>query len=177
MRWMRSMATPRPSAAIFPLRSARFPACLRWYSSLTRRFKRPGGSAACSTFPDLEHEAIRLLTDRYTGKPTAVAREIASGYREILVDEYQDSNAIQETIFQAVSQSGQNLFMVGDVKQSIYRFRLADPDIFLRKYSAYPDAADAAPGEPRKLLLSDNFRSREEVLAAAKRCVFPRDEP
>ena len=57
--------------------------------------------------------------------------------------------------------------MVGDVKQSIYRFRLADPDIFLRKYSAYPDAADAAPGEPRKLLLSDNFRSREEVLAAA----------
>lgn len=118
-------------------------------------------------FSDLEHEAIRLLTDRYTGKPTAAAREIASGYREILVDEYQDSNAIQETIFQAVSQSGQNLFMVGDVKQSIYRFRLADPDIFLRKYSAYPDAADAAPGEPRKLLLSDNFRSREELLAAA----------
>ena len=118
-------------------------------------------------FSDLEHEAIRLLTDRYTGKPTAAAREIASGYREILVDEYQDSNAIQETIFQAVSQNGQNLFMVGDVKQSIYRFRLADPDIFLRKYSAYPDAADAAPGEPRKLLLSDNFRSREEVLAAA----------
>ena len=118
-------------------------------------------------FSDLEHEATRLLTDRYTGKPTAAAREIAASFREILVDEYQDSNAIQETIFQAVSQNGQNLFMVGDVKQSIYRFRLADPDIFLRKYSAYPDAVSAAPGEARKLLLSDNFRSREEVLAAA----------
>ena len=127
-------------------------------------------------FSDLEHEAIRLLTDRYTGKPTAAAREIASGYREILVDEYQDSNAIQETIFQAVSQNGQNLFMVGDVKQSIYRFRLADPDIFLRKYSAYPDAVSAAPGEARKLLLSDNFRSARRSSRRQTMC-FPRDEP
>ena len=117
-------------------------------------------------FSDLEHETIRLLTDRYTGQPTASARELAASFREILVDEYQDSNAIQETIFQAVSQNGQNLFLVGDVKQSIYRFRLADPDLFLAKYSAYRDASEAAPGEPRKILLSDNFRSREPVLAA-----------
>ena len=117
-------------------------------------------------FSDLEHQAIRLLVDRYTGAPTATAREVASRYREILVDEYQDSNAVQDVIFEAISQGGQNRFMVGDVKQSIYRFRLADPGLFLQKYEAYPDEADAQPGEPRKILLSENFRSRPEILAA-----------
>ena len=117
-------------------------------------------------FSDLEHQAIRLLTDRYTHQPTAVAREISARYCEILVDEYQDSNAVQETIFEALSQGGRNRFMVGDVKQSIYRFRLADPTLFLGKYETYPDAAAAQPGEPGKLLLSENFRSRPEILAA-----------
>ena len=139
--------------------------------SLVRRFDRAYTAAKRQRklldFADLEHEAIRLLTDRYTGRPTAAARELAGQFREILIDEYQDSNAIQETIFQAISRDGQNLFMVGDVKQSIYRFRLAEPEIFLRKYAAYPDSGDAAAGEGRKILLSDNFRSRPEILAAA----------
>ena len=76
-----------------------------------------------------------------------------------MVDEYQDTNAVQNAIFAALSQ-GDNLFLVGDVKQSIYRFRLAEPGIFLRKYEQYPPAEEAAPGQGRKILLSDNFRSR-----------------
>ncbi len=118
-------------------------------------------------FSDLEHCMIRLLTKKDTGAPTAAARSLAQTYREILIDEYQDSNAVQECIFQAVSREGKNLFLVGDVKQSIYRFRLADPTIFLQKYAAYPMRGTQAPGEPRKLLLSKNFRSRAEILEAA----------
>ena len=117
-------------------------------------------------FSDLEHYAIRLLTDRYSGLPTAAAREIAGKYVEIMVDEYQDSNEVQDTIFEAVSRSGQNRFMVGDVKQSIYRFRLADPTLFLRKYFSYVLYTDADTGTPRKIILSENFRSRPEILSA-----------
>lgn len=117
-------------------------------------------------FSDLEHEAIRLLVQPETKQPTAAAQQIAAGYRQVMVDEYQDSNAVQECIFEAVSQHGQNRFMVGDVKQSIYRFRLADPGIFLQKYERYPLYTDAQPGEPRKILLQDNFRSRPEILHA-----------
>ena len=83
-----------------------------------------------------------------------------------MVDEYQDSNEVQERIFAALSLAGQNRFMVGDVKQSIYRFRLADPSIFLEKYRTYVPAATAEAGQPRKILLSENFRSRPEILAA-----------
>ena len=114
-------------------------------------------------FSDEEHYAIVLLT-KEDGSPSETAQRIAAQYREILVDEYQDSNAVQESIFAAVSQYGQNLFAVGDVKQSIYRFRLADPGIFLEKYLTYRDAAQAQDGEPRRVLLSRNFRSRCEVL-------------
>ncbi len=118
-------------------------------------------------FSDLEHCMIGLLTKKGSGRPTEAAKSLAQSYREILIDEYQDSNAVQERIFQAVSRDGKNLFMVGDVKQSIYRFRLADPTIFLSKYDAYPPLGTQAPGEPRKLLLSQNFRSRAEILEAA----------
>ena len=82
-------------------------------------------------FSDLEHCAARLLTDRETGEPTWIAVETAQRFTEIMVDEYQDVNAVQERIFTAVSRGGRNLFLVGDVKQSIYRFRLADLGIFL----------------------------------------------
>lgn len=131
-----------------------------------RRFTAEKRRRKLLDYSDLEHEAIRLLTDRATGKPSACAKEIASRYREIMVDEYQDSNAVQECIFEAVSQNGKNRFMVGDVKQSIYRFRLADPTIFIRKYEQYPSYTEAAEGEGRKILLSENFRSRAEVLQA-----------
>jgi len=117
-------------------------------------------------FSDLEHYAIRLLTDKYTKKPTRTAMEVSGRFAEIMVDEYQDSNEVQETIFEAVSRSGRNRFMVGDVKQSIYRFRLADPTLFLKKYDSYPEYGYAEEGEPRKILLSDNFRSRGEILSA-----------
>ena len=117
-------------------------------------------------FSDLEHETIRLLC-KPDGTPTKTALEVAEQYREILVDEYQDSNEVQECIFEAVSKGGRNRFLVGDVKQSIYRFRLADPGIFLRKYETYAPYQEAADGQPRKIVLSDNFRSRREILAAA----------
>ncbi|MBD5133769.1 MAG: helicase-exonuclease AddAB subunit AddA [Clostridiales bacterium] len=113
-------------------------------------------------FADGEHLAVRLLTGP-DGAPSDLARDAGRQFTEIMVDEYQDTNAVQNAIFGALS-TGDNLFMVGDVKQSIYRFRLAEPAIFLKKYEAYPPAEGAAPGQGRKILLSDNFRSRPEVL-------------
>ena len=115
-------------------------------------------------FNDLEHFAVRLL---YTdGQPSALAKTLSEQYAEIAVDEYQDTNAVQDAIFRALSQDESNLFMVGDVKQSIYGFRLADPSIFLQKYRSFADAAGAQDGQPRRVVLGQNFRSREAVLDA-----------
>lgn len=108
----------------------------------------------------------RLVTDRKTGNPTPLARSAASRFREIMIDEYQDCSGVQEVIFNAVSRNGRNIFMVGDVKQSIYRFRLADPFIFLSKYKSYSDEQEAEDGEGRRILLSTNFRSRAGILSA-----------
>ena len=116
-------------------------------------------------FADGEHLAAALLTGE-DGGPSPLAADVGKLYREIMVDEYQDTNAVQNAIFGALSQ-GDNLFMVGDVKQSIYRFRLAEPGIFLRKYEEYAPADAAKPGQGRKILLSHNFRSRPEVLSGA----------
>ena len=110
-------------------------------------------------FSDQEHYAVNLLLTP-AEKPTELALQIAQRYAEIMVDEYQDTNEVQNCIFTAISRKGKNLFTVGDVKQSIYRFRLAQPEIFLEKYQSYRHAADAAPGEARKILLKRNFRSR-----------------
>ena len=117
-------------------------------------------------FSDLEHCAVRLLVDEH-GQPTPLARQWGSQYVEIMVDEYQDTNQVQNTIFRALSQQGRNLFMVGDVKQSIYRFRLADPTIFLEKYRTFLPHDQAQPGQDRRITLSKNFRSRPQVLEAA----------
>ncbi len=114
-------------------------------------------------FSDLEHFAVRLLTDE-TGGPTPLARLWGGRYEEVLVDEYQDTNQVQNAIFAAISDGGRKLFQVGDVKQSIYRFRLADPTIFLDKYRRFPFGEEAREGRPRKRLLSRNFRSRPQVL-------------
>lgn len=109
-------------------------------------------------FNDLEHFAVQLL---YTdGKPSELADRLAQSFYEILVDEYQDTNGVQDAIFSALARD--NLFLVGDVKQSIYGFRLADPYIFLQKYRAFAD--DPTPGQGRRVVLSKNFRSRAEVL-------------
>ena len=117
-------------------------------------------------FSDLEHLALTLLVSP-GGTPTELGEQISARYAEIMVDEYQDTNEVQNAIFRAVSKEGKNLFTVGDVKQSICRFRLADPTIFLRKYAAFKPHDEAADGEGRKLTLSRNFRSRREILDAA----------
>ena len=115
-------------------------------------------------FGDLEHLTVRMLLGEDGDAPTPLARALSFRYTEIMVDEYQDTNDVQDAIFRALSQNETNLFMVGDIKQSIYSFRLANPDVFLRKYLAYAD--DPAPGEPGRIILSKNFRSRREVTEA-----------
>ena len=117
-------------------------------------------------YADLEHFAARLLTEE-DGSPSPLSRQVAARYTEIMVDEYQDVSRVQDAIFRAVSGDGKNLFLVGDVKQSIYRFRLADPAIFTEKYDSYADWESAPDGAPRRILLRENFRSRREVIDAA----------
>ncbi len=119
-------------------------------------------------FADLEHMAVELLTTP-DGGITETAQALRRRYREIMVDEYQDINGVQETIFNALSNDGGNLFSVGDVKQSIYRFRLADPGIFTEKYLSYSDLDDATDSEPVRIMLRENFRSRQEIINAANR--------
>ena len=117
-------------------------------------------------FSDLEHFAVKLLCCEETGEATDTARELSRRYTEIMIDEYQDVSAVQDLIFRCISKNEKNLFMVGDVKQSIYRFRLADPSIFIKKYLEYAPAASAKGDEPRKILLQQNFRSDKKILAA-----------
>ena len=114
-------------------------------------------------FADLEHLTAQLLTNE-DGSPTELASETSQRFCEIMVDEYQDVNRVQDDIFRALSKNGENLFMVGDVKQSIYRFRLADPLIFTEKYEKYAFLPDAGKNEPIKIMLQENFRSRQEVI-------------
>ena len=111
-------------------------------------------------FHDLEQFALKLLWDFSAGRPTAVAESWRKKLRFVFVDEYQDINAAQDKIIAALARdsTGANRFLVGDVKQSIYRFRLADPDIF-RNYSKNWRGKN---GET--VTLSENFRSRESLL-------------
>ena len=117
-------------------------------------------------FSDLEQKALDLLVGKSRQQPTILAAEIGARFREVMVDEYQDSNAVQDRIFSALTEKRQNCFMVGDVKQSIYQFRLADPEIFLQKYKGYAPVEEAQPGMGRKVLLSKNFRSSQGVITA-----------
>ena len=117
-------------------------------------------------FGDLEHKTLDLLLGKDRTGPTAIANEISKRFREVMVDEYQDTNAVQDAIYTVLTRQSQNCFMVGDVKQSIYQFRLADPGIFLEKYHEYKPADSATVGQGRKVVLSHNFRSCEAVLEA-----------
>ena len=143
-----------------------------------REFTQAKKSRRILDFSDLEHKTLDLLLGRHRTSPTAAAAEIGKRFREIMVDEYQDSNAVQDAIFTALTAARQNCFMVGDVKQSIYQFRLADPGIFLDKYHAYTPAETAQPGQGRKIMLSRNFRSGGEVIEAVNavftRCMTPK---
>lgn len=110
-------------------------------------------------FDDLEHELIKLLMNS-DGTPTEFCTELGEKYNEILVDEYQDTNNIQDTIFHLLSGGRGNIFMVGDIKQSIYSFRNASPEMFLDKYHRFGES----PTDGHLIRLSNNFRSRAAVV-------------
>lgn len=131
-------------------------------------FRQAKHSRGMVDFDDLEHYCLQILLQAGARpgqlEPSAVALELQERFIEVLVDEYQDINAVQETILQLVSRQGQgtpNLFMVGDVKQSIYRFRLAEPRLFLDKYHRF-SVKKGRPG--RRINLKENFRSAQNIL-------------
>ena len=120
-------------------------------------------------FSDLEHYALELLgsvNDQGEFEPTEIAENYRQKYAEIYTDEYQDTNKVQETLLYLVAKpegtsEGGNRFIVGDVKQSIYRFRLAEPELFIEKYNRYPVEPDTSG---YRIDLSQNFRSRENII-------------
>ena len=116
-------------------------------------------------FGDMEQFALNILTEEKDGSlvPSAIAKEYQDRFYEVMIDEYQDSNFIQETILTSVSKvtlGHNNIFMVGDVKQSIYRFRLSRPELFMEKYDTY----SLDDSDKQRIDLDKNFRSRKEVL-------------
>ncbi|MGI6247796.1 MAG: helicase-exonuclease AddAB subunit AddA [Acutalibacteraceae bacterium] len=133
-----------------------------------REFSRLKKEANGADFSDVLHMALALLV---TFKPdgsferTPLARQMSKSYREILVDEYQDVNKAQDCLFEALSKDGQNLFLVGDVKQCIYRFRQAMPEIFTQRLGALPLYEDK--NHPARVILGTNFRSRKGVTGFA----------
>lgn len=138
---------------------------LKLADEFSSRFQEAKKERNLVDFNDLEHFALEVLWETKDGKrvPSAAAYEVGSRFEEIMVDEYQDSNLVQETLIKAISKEKEgrpNVFMVGDVKQSIYRFRLARPDLFLEKYESYSEGE----GAYQKVELRQNFRSRASVL-------------
>ena len=145
---------------------------MRKLSNLTKIFREAyrakKKSLGIIDFADTEHTALEILTDRSSGSVEAskVGQAYMDMYEEVFIDEYQDSNMVQELILSTISRSNPgNRFMVGDIKQSIYRFRQAMPEIFLDKYSNYKFSPKANPSG-RKIQLYNNFRSRPQVLEA-----------
>ena len=123
-------------------------------------------------FSDVEHNALRVLVNPETKELTETALEYQQQYREVMIDEYQDSNYVQETLLTAVSgvkNGNENLFMVGDVKQSIYRFRLARPELFMDKYHRFSTEESSR----QRIDLHRNFRSRREVVEAVNDIFYP----
>lgn len=118
-------------------------------------------------FTDMEHLSLQILLKKQDGEyvPTQTAIDYSSYFKEIMIDEYQDSNMVQEWILQSIAgeKDGRfNRFMVGDVKQSIYKFRLACPEIFMEKYDTYKKE----DGCKQRIDLSKNYRSRKEVIGS-----------
>lgn len=137
-----------------------------------KRFEEKKRQKNILDFQDMEHLALNILIDRKTDpetgektwKPSKVAQDYSNYFREIMIDEYQDSNLVQEYLLQSISgeyQKRYNRFMVGDLKQSIYKFRLARPEIFLEKYHSYSEEDDAWQ---QRVDLHKNFRSRRQVI-------------
>ncbi|MCX7780079.1 MAG: helicase-exonuclease AddAB subunit AddA [Negativicutes bacterium] len=145
---------------------------VRSLAELVKKFGRHFSQAKLDKglldFNDLEHYALKiLLSDTAVPgvlQPSPIALKLQEKYTEVMVDEYQDINNVQEAILQLVASAARpNRFMVGDVKQSIYRFRLAEPSLFMDKYRAY---RSGETGREYRVDLSRNFRSRPEILDA-----------
>lgn len=142
------------------------------------RYKTAKEEAGVADYNDLEHLCLELLIEPVIDEEgqvqeiryTEVAKELSGFYEEVYIDEYQDSNTVQETLLKAVaeadSKSGATRFMVGDMKQSIYRFRLANPLIFAQKYQEWEKHQEGKMSEAKNVCidLSQNFRSRENIL-------------
>jgi len=143
--------------------------CLaRLVREFTLRYAEKKNRRAIVDFNDLEHLCLHILTETNDGevKPSQAALEYRNYFNEIMVDEYQDSNMVQELILCMISKmkdENPNVFMVGDVKQSIYRFRQARPELFMEKYNTWSADRGSAC---RKILLYRNFRSRAEIISA-----------
>ncbi|MCM1257676.1 MAG: helicase-exonuclease AddAB subunit AddA [Roseburia sp.] len=136
---------------------------LRLVSAFMEKYDAKKREKNVLDFDDLEHFALKILIREEDKELREAARECQHLFEEVMVDEYQDSNLIQEEILRAVSRESMgecNRFMVGDVKQSIYRFRLARPEIFMEKYDRYTKE----DSKNQKIELHQNFRSRQEVL-------------
>lgn len=116
-------------------------------------------------FNDIEHFALKILLKEENGQifPSEVAKRYQEKYVEIAIDEYQDSNLVQEYILNSIAKQN-NIFMVGDVKQSIYKFRQAMPELFLQKYNQYKNKEQKTETDNLKIQLFKNFRSRDNVL-------------
>ena len=166
---LRKTVTGSGAAALAGAAASKGPltALMKLVFSLQREYGARKRRADVCDFADVEHMCVRLLC-RDDGGPTALAAAVSDRFAEVMVDEYQDVNGVQEAIFRRVSHEGRTLFTVGDVKQSVYRFRLAEPAIFIRRYDAF---ADGTAGE--RVLLRENFRSRAGVLDACN-AVFGR---
>ena len=161
--FLKSMSTVRmEQKELLPLLQE----CIALVKDYEKRIQSRKKEKNIYSFDDLEHFALKLLVDHYetdgSAVPSASARQIAKHYKAIFVDEYQDTNLVQETILSTLLDSFEekdaNLFVVGDLKQSIYRFRQARPDLFLKRYHRYEE------GEGLKIELRDNFRSSPDVL-------------
>lgn len=139
---------------------------VRWTKEFMKRFGEKKREKNLLDFTDMEHFALQILSpvdEDGRERPSQAAVELSEKYDEVMIDEYQDSNLVQELITSYVSgwvNGRKNVFMVGDVKQSIYRFRLARPELFMEKYHRY--TSDDSPEQ--KIDLHKNFRSRKEVL-------------
>ena len=131
-------------------------------TEFTKNFAEKKKEKNCIDFNDIEHFALKILLDE-NDNPTEVAKKYKEKFEEIAIDEYQDSNLVQEAILTSISK-GNNIFMVGDVKQSIYKFRQARPELFLQKYEEYKNKEEKTQKDNLKIQLFRNFRSRKNIL-------------
>ena len=131
----------------------------------TEKYKEAKLERNVIDFNDIEHLALKILVKNEDGKyiPSDIAKKYQEKFEEIAIDEYQDSNMVQEYILSSISK-GNNIFMVGDVKQSIYKFRQAMPELFLNKYKTYKLKNEKEEDDDLKIQLFKNFRSRKNIL-------------